>query len=203
MHQASGSRWQITTDTSGPMMIALYVRDTVGLNGAGHPALSHAVPKIRPADHTHLTADVGGLSALKTEWEAWWEQLVKAHPQTSPELSPPEFGAFGNSPALQRVLQAHFGAALTWARERRSEYARLEAERLASGTDQLLEELVDDRLMEVGRDSRDFTLTIIELPLNEQRAWYLEPDKIIMSHQLMGQPELFRSYVQPVVEILV
>jgi hypothetical protein len=185
------------------MMIALYVRDTVGLNGAGHPALSHAVPKIRPADHTHLTADVGGLSALKTEWEAWWEQLVKAHPQTSPELSPPEFGAFGNSPALQRVLQAHFGAALTWARERRSEYARLEAERLASGTDQLLEELVDDRLMEVGRDSRDFTLTIIELPLNEQRAWYLEPDKIIMSHQLMGQPELFRSYVQPVVEILV
>ncbi len=203
MHQASGSRWQITTDTSGPMMIALYVRDTVGLNGAGHPALSHAVPKIRPADHTHLTADVGGLSALKTEWEAWWEQLVKAHPQTSPELSPPEFGAFGNSPALQRVLQAHFGAALTWARERSSEYARLEAERLASGTDQLLEELVDDRLMEVGRDSRDFTLTIIELPLNEQRAWYLEPDKIIMSHQLMGQPELFRSYVQPVVEILV
>jgi hypothetical protein len=203
MHQASGSRWQITTDTSGPMMIALYVRDTVGLNGAGHPALSHAVPKIRPADHTHLTADVGGLSALKTEWEAWWEQLVKAHPQTSPELSPPEFGAFGNSPALQRVLQAHFGAALTWARERRSEYARLEAERLASGTDQLLEELVDDRLMEVGRDSRDFTLTIIELPLNEQRAWYLEPDKIIMSNRLMAEPELFRSYVQPVVEILV
>jgi hypothetical protein len=101
------------------------------------------------------------------------------------------------------VLQAHFGAALTWARERRSEYAELEAERAASGADQLLEDMVDDRLMEVGRDSRDFKLTIIELPLNEQRAWYLEPDKIIMSNQLMTEPELFRSYVQPVVEILV
>ena len=203
MHQANGSRWQITTDTSGPMMIALYVRDTAGLNGAGHPALSHAAPKIRPADHSHLTADVGGKSALKTEWEAWWAQLLKAHPQTSPDLTPPDFEAFGNSPALQRVLQAHFGSALTWARERRSEYAELEAERAASGTDQLLGEMVDDRLMEVGRDSRDFKLTIIELPLNEQRAWYLEPDKIIMSHQLMGRPELFRSYVQPVVEMLV
>ncbi|KIC66541.1 hypothetical protein AB0284_01720 [Pseudarthrobacter phenanthrenivorans] len=203
MQYAGGSGWQITTDTSGPMMIALYVRDAAGLNGVGRPVLSHTAPKIRPADHTHLTSDVGGLSALKTEWEAWWEQLVKAHPHMAPELSPPSFEAFGNSPALQRVLQAHFGAALTWARERRSEYAELEAERVATGTDQLLGEMVDDRLMEVGRDSRDFTLTIIELPLDEQRAWYLEPDKIIMSQELMGQPELFRSYVQPVLEILV
>jgi hypothetical protein len=202
MNQTGGSGWQITTDTSGPMMIALFVRDTAGLDGAGHPALSHAAPKIRPSDHAHLTAEVGGLSALKTEWEAWWEQLLKAYPQTSPELTPPEFEAFGNSPALQRVLQAHFGAALTWARERRSEYARLEAERVASGSDQMLGDLVGDRLLEVGRKARDFNLTIIELPLDEQRAWYLEPDKIIMSHELMSQPELFRSYVQPVVEIL-
>lgn len=203
MHQASGSGWQISTDTSGPMIIALYVRDMAGLDGAGSPALSHAAPKIRPSDHTHLTAEVGGRAALKTEWEAWWEQLLKAHPQTAPELTPPDFAAFGNSPALQRVLQAHFGTALTWARERRSEYATLEAERSASGSDQLLADLVDDRLMEVGRDARDFNLTIIELPLHEHRAWYLEPDKILMSHGLMSQPELFRSYVQPVVEILV
>jgi hypothetical protein len=202
MHQTGGSGWQITTDTSGPLMIALFVRDAAGLDGAGHPIVSHATPKVRHADHRHLTADVGGVSALKTEWEAWWEQLLKVHPQTAPELSPPDFEAFGNSPALQRVLQAHFGAALTWTRERRSEYARLEAERVASGSDQLLGDMVDDRLMEVGREARDFTLTIIELPLNEQRAWYLEPDKIIMSHNLMSQPELFRSYVQPVVEIL-
>jgi hypothetical protein len=202
MNQTGGSGWQITTDTSGPLMIALFVRDAAGLDGAGHPALSHAAPKIRPADHTHLTAEVGGLSALKTEWEAWWEQLLKAHPQTSPELTPPEFEAFGNSPALQRVLPAHFGSALTWARERRSEYAQLEAERVASGSDQLLGDMVGDRLMEVGRKARDFNLTIIELPLDEQRAWYLEPDKILMSHELMSQPELFRSYVQPVVEIL-
>lgn len=203
MHHAGGSGWNITMDTSGPMMIALFVRDSAGLDGAGHPALSHTRPKVRAADHSHLTADVGGVAALKTEWETWWAQLLKAHPHTAPELTPPDFDAFGNSPALQRLLQAHFGSALSWARERRSEYVALEAERAASGADQLLEDLVDDRLMEVGRDARDFNLTIIELPLNEQRAWFLEPDKIIMSHRLMSQPELFRSYVQPVVEILV
>lgn len=202
MHHTGGPGWRITMDTSGPMLIALYVRDAAGLDSAGHPALCHLAPKIRPMDHSNLTADVGGVSALKTEWEAWWEQLLKAHPQMTPEMAPPGFNAFGNSPALRRVLQAHFGSALTWARERRGEYAALEAEREAGGAPQLLGDMVEDRLLEVGRGSRDFTLTIIELPLTEPRAWYLEPDKIIMSNELLTQPEVFRSYVQPVVELL-
>ena len=203
MHHAGGSGWRITMDTSGPMLIALYVRDAAGLETAGHPALSHVAPKIRPSDHSNLIAEVGGFSALKTEWEAWWEQLLKAYPEMSPELAPPAFRAFSNSPALRRVLQAHFGAALTWARERRGEYGALEAEREASGAAQVLADMVDDRLLEVGRASNDFDLTIIELPLAEPRAWYLEPDKMIMSHELLAQPELFRSYVQPVVELLI
>lgn len=203
MHNTGGPGWRITMDTSGPMLIALYLRDVAGLAGAGRPSLSHASPKIRQADHTHLTADVGGLPALKTEWEAWWAQLLKAYPETAPELAPPKFEAFANSPALQKVLQAHFGAALSWARERRDEYAAIEAERVANGTTLMIGDMVEDRLLEVGRSSRDFNLSIIELPLNEQRAWYLEPDKMIMSHRLLSQPDVFRSYVQPVVELLV
>src|SRR5206468_13120627 len=117
-------------------------------------------------DHTHLTADVGGLPALKTEWEAWWAQLLKAYPEASPELSPPTFEAFANSPALRKVLQAHFGAALTWARERREEYAEIEAESVDNGTTLMIGDMVEDRLLEVGRSSRDFNLRIIELPLN-------------------------------------
>jgi hypothetical protein len=203
MHHTGGPGWRITMDTSGPMSIALFVRDAAGLDGAGHPALSHVAPKIRSADHSHLIAEVGGVSALKTEWEAWWDQLVKAHPKTSPELTPPGFPAFSNSPALRLLLQAHFGAALTWARDRRGEYADLEAEREAIGAPHLLADMVDERLREVGRACRSFNLTIIELPLAQPRAWYLEPDKIIMSRELLSQPQLFRSYVQPVVELLV
>lgn len=203
MHDTGGPGWRITMDTSGPMLIALYLRDVAGLDGAGKPLLSHASPKVRQADHRHLTADVGGLTALKTEWEAWWAQLLKAYPETSPELSPPDFKAFANSPALQKVLHAHFGAALTWARERSEEYAQIEAERVANGSTLMLGDMVEDRLMEVGRSSRDFNLDIIELPLNEPRAWFLEPDKMIMSQRLLSQPDVFRSYVQPVVELLV
>ncbi len=202
MHDTGGQGWRITMDTSSPILIALYLRDVAGLDGAGTPALSHATPKVRHADHSHLTAEVGGVSALKTEWEAWWHQLLKSYPEEAPRLTPPDFKAFSNSPALRRVLRAHFGAALSWARERVAEYQEIEAEREASGATLVLGDLVEDRLLEVGRSSRDFQLSIIELPLNEPRAWYLEPDKMIMSERLLSQPEIFRSYVQPVVEML-
>ncbi len=203
MHETGGPGWRITMDTSGPMLIALYIRDAAGLNSVGHPALCHVAPKVRGSDHLHLIAEVGGTSALKTEWEAWWAQILKAYPDMSPSLAPPGFQAFSNSPALRRVLQAHFGAALSWARERRGAYQALEAARDGSGAALLLADMVEDSLLEAGRAAREFTLTIIELPLAEPRAWYLEPDKIIMSNELLSQPELFRSYVQPVVDLLV
>ena len=53
MHQTGGPAWGITMDTSGPMLIALYVRDAAGLDGAGRPALSHAAPKVHRANHNH------------------------------------------------------------------------------------------------------------------------------------------------------
>ena len=42
MHHTGGPGWRITMDTSGPMLIALYVRDATGLDTAGNPALCHA-----------------------------------------------------------------------------------------------------------------------------------------------------------------
>jgi hypothetical protein len=190
-------------DTSGPMLLALYLKDHAGLNGAGMPPVAPANPRVREADHHQITQHVGGVPALRREWEAWWQHLIENHPEMSPAVEPPSFPAFGQAPALQRSLQAHFGAALTWARERRAEYERLEKEREASGATDLLREIVEERQLEVGPSARDFTLTIIELPLCEDRAWLVNADKVIMSQSLLADKEAFRSYLKPVVELLI
>lgn len=189
-------------DTSGPMLLALYLKDHAGLNGAGMPPVAPAQPRVREADHHQITQHVGGLPALRREWEAWWQHLIENHPEMSPAVEPPNFGAFREAPALQRSLQAHFGAALTWARERRAEYERLEKEREATGATDVLREIVEERQLEVGPAARDFTLTIIELPLCEDRAWLVNADKVIMSQSLLEDKEAFRSYLKPVVELL-
>ena len=203
MHHTGGPGWQITMDTSGPMLLALYLKDSAGLAGAGMPPVAPALPKIRETDHHQLTAHVGGLPALRREWEAWWAALIRKHPEMTPELTPPGFAAFHGAPALQRSLQAHFGTALTWARERRSEYERLERRREEAGATDILREIVEERQLEVGDGARDFSLTIIELPLAQERAWLVDTDKVVMSQSLLQDKETFRSYLQPVVELLV
>lgn len=202
MHHTGGPGWRITMDTSGPMLLALYLKDHAGLDGAGMPPVAPAQPRVREADHHQLTQHVGGLPALRREWEAWWQHLIENHPEMSPAVEPPAFGAFGEAPALQRSLQAHFGAALTWARERRAEYERLERKREAVGASDVLREIVEERQLEVGTTARDFSLTIIELPLSEDRAWLVNADKVIMSQSLLEDREAFRSYLKPVVELL-
>ncbi|MGO4384197.1 hypothetical protein [Specibacter sp. RAF43] len=203
MHHTGGPGWRITMDTCGPMLIALYIRDVAGLVGAGSPALSHVDPHVRAADHSRLTAQLGGTEALRDQWEVWWSRLVASYPRPEPALTPPEFPELAGLPALQRVVQAHFGAALTWSREQSKAYSLLSAERETLGGHKILADLVQNREMELGRSARDFTLSIVEMPLAEPRAWFIEPDRLIMSQHLIDDQQNFLSYVQPVVELLV
>lgn len=203
MHHTGGPGWRITIDTCAPMLVALYLRDVAGLVGAGTPALSQVAPSVRPADHSMLTAGVGGNDALRDQWEVWWGRMLHNLPGNQQPLSPPDFPELGGMPALQRVAHAHYGAAMNWTREQTQLYSLMAAERETLGGNKILADLVQNREMELGRSARDFTLTIVEVPLAEQRAWFIEPNQLIMSSHLLDDQDNFRSYVQPVVELLV
>lgn len=203
MHHTGGPGWRITMDTCTPMLMALYLRDVAGLVGAGTPALSNVAPAVRPADHTMLTAGVGGNDALRDQWEVWWGRLLQGFPENQASLTPPDFPELAGMPALQRVAHAHYGSALTWSREQAQLYSMMAAQRETLGGNKILADLVQNREMELGRSARDFTLTIVEVPLAEQRAWFIEPNRLIMSSHLLDDQQVFRSYVQPVVDLLV
>lgn len=203
MHHTGGPGWRITMDTSTSLLIALYIRDVAGLAGAGNPALSHVAPQVRAADHSRLTAQLGGEEALRAQWEAWFTVLLQQMPGLEIRITPPEFSEFSAMPALQRVVQAHYGAALAWSREQNRAYSLMAAQRETLGGHKILADLVQNREMELGRSARDFTLTIVEVPLAEDRAWFIEPDRLIMSNHLLDDQLNFTSYVQPVVELLV
>ncbi len=190
-------------DTCTPMLMALYLRDVAGLVGAGDPALSHVAPLVTAADHSMLTAGVGGNDALRDQWEVWWSRLLADFPDTVQILTPPGFPELAGMPALQRVAHAHYGAALDWAGEQAQLYSAMAAQRETLGGHKILADLVQNREMELGRSARDFTLTIVEVPLAEQRAWFIEPNRLIMSSHLLDEQDVFCSFVRPVVELLV
>ncbi len=53
-----------------------------------------------------------------------------------------------------------------------------------------------------GQDDGELHLKMVELPLAEPRAWFVEPDTVLLSQDLMLDAELFRSYLQPIIGMM-
>jgi predicted metal-binding protein len=184
------------------MCFALYLRDCAGLGVIGQPAVSPVKPPVHCVDPHQVVHAVGGMTALRVEWEAWWYELVACRGNGMALPTPPDFPEFDAMPALQRFTHAHYGTALTWTQEREDARRQREPKHLRNGSQRAFGDLVQERELELGRPARNFALAVIELPLSECRAWYVEPDMLILCEDLYDDEAAFRSYVQPVVEII-
>lgn len=189
-------------DTSAVLLEALYLRDCAGLRGVGRPALPPVVPTVRPVDTRRITERVGGRAALRVEWEAWWHSLLRQRVSDAVLPLPPLFEALDGMEALKTLLRAHVGAATQWAEERCAEYALHVGSRGSDSVEYLLDRMVQERELELGRSARRFTLEVVELPLGVRRAWWVEPHTLLMCQELFDDEHAFRSYVEPIIRML-
>ncbi|WP_299166119.1 hypothetical protein [uncultured Arthrobacter sp.] len=194
--------WKVGAGTSLAMCFALYLRDCAGLGVIGQPAVSPVRPPVHCVDPRQTVHAVGGLAALRVEWEAWWYQLVAGHGKGMLLPTPPEFPELDSMPALQRLTHAHYGTALAWTQECDAAWRHRELKRMHDVGQRRFGDLVRERELELGRPARNFSLSVVELPLSETRAWWVEPDMLILSEDLYDDEATFRSYIQPVVEII-
>ncbi|MHA7263976.1 hypothetical protein ACX80W_12320 [Arthrobacter sp. TMN-37] len=200
-HEPSRRGGRFSVDTSEVLLVALYLRDCSGLRGIGQPSLPPVRPAVRTSTLGRPVEDAGGTETLRVEWEAWWHRLVGGDLAAATLPIPPEFEELNGMVALRRVAQAHFGSAIEWAEERRAEYA-LHASARGDRLEALLDTLVEERELELGRAVRRFTLDIVELPLGAQRAWWVEPARVLMCQDLCEDEGALRSYVEPVIRML-
>ncbi|GER21793.1 hypothetical protein NCCP1664_02900 [Zafaria cholistanensis] len=211
MSHSQGCGWQVAAGMHGQMLLALYLRDLAQINPVGHPVLCPLDPPVKPA----AAAEIGPHAAaeLRQEWQRWWHRLLRSDgnlgssaaaqaQELAGALDAPAFGRFNDSPTLQHLLRAHYGAAFDWTRERLEEYRGNGAVPATRGRD-LVERMIQDRELEVDRAAPPFRLALLELPLAEPRAWFVEPATVILSRDLPRDEGLFRSYLQPVVDLLV
>lgn len=216
MFERSGPGWRVSARSHLSMLIALYIRDLAGIVGAP-PALDHGagplVSALQPAVKPRAASELGPseFAELCQEWHQWWRRMVTrydvdASPETAevPEAAlfgQPDFDAFRASPALQKLLRAHYGAAHDWANERRAEYHSLSREHAAAGRRRVVEMLVQERSMEVAA-GQDIEINLVELPLAERRAWLAGQRTVILSQDLPHDENLLRSYLEPMVRLI-
>lgn len=82
------------------------------------------------------------------------------------------------------------------------EYREVSSDHHASGRRSLLEEMIIDRARKLPRRPKPMELKLVELPLSEQRAWFVDPDTVILNQDLARDAELYRSFLEPVIRFL-
>lgn len=198
MVQDSGSGWVVSADTHKEMLLALYFRDLAAIEPVGQAGLSALSPKVKPA----AAQERGQASAgeLRQEWQSWWERIISnTHPGIDIQAEP-DFAEFSDSPSLQHLMLAHYGNAYTWTQRRLGEYQEF-CRNTTTVRLELVQQLFDERELE-GEEAGALHLKLVELPLAEQRAWFIEPDTVIVSQDLMRDVALFRSYLEPIIAML-
>lgn len=193
---------RVTVDTSQALLVALYLRDRAGLHGAGSPSLPPVVPAVPSLDVHRLITRGGRPAELRVEWEAWWHTLVRSRTEEAVLPLPPEFASLDGMAALTSLVRAHVGVAMEWAEERCAEYALLAGARGSSRTEDLMGRILQEHELELDRPLRAFTLELVELPLGVARAWWVDPDRMLICSSLMDDEHAFRTYVEPVVRML-
>ncbi|MDO5743633.1 MAG: hypothetical protein Q4P23_04125 [Micrococcaceae bacterium] len=198
MVQDSGSGWSVSADTHKEMLLALYIRDLAAIESCGSPSLAALSPKVKPVSAREMAGHSTG--ELRQEWQSWWERIISDTDSGIDIREEPDFSDFSDSPSLQHLLRAHYGSAYTWTQSRLGEYQDVclgDSNELVAMVAQLLAE----RELE-GTINRGFHLKLVELPLAERRAWFVEPDTVILSQELIRDATLFRSYLGPIVDLL-
>lgn len=188
----------VSADTHREMLLALYIRDLAAIEPVGPPSLAALSPKVKPAAARELAEESAG--ELRQEWQSWWEGILR-NGATSLDMSQePDFTRFSDSPSLQHLLRAHYGNAFIWTQNRMGEYTDHCRKNTAERTALFAQLFIDHEL--AGGTSRELHLNLVELPLAEPRAWFVEPDTVLMSQDLVQDAELFRSYLQPIIEMI-
>ncbi|MGH1523000.1 hypothetical protein ACRAWC_02485 [Leifsonia sp. L25] len=201
-------RWQVTEDCPWDLLIALALRDLVGLDNTREPALPRVSPSIVPALHGALERSRGAVTlaakdVLETQWHALFERAAdREHRPLTPLLQPPHFAALDRAIELQDVVLAQYETAASWARERRAEYARASIERHATRSADIVD-VVHEREHDLRRQAGYFRLDIDVLPLAERGAWIVGPHTVVVSTSLRDDSPAFRDWFRPLVAALV
>jgi hypothetical protein len=185
----SRSHWEVREDASREVLVALYLRDAIGIvDPSGLPRmLGTGLPEIEPAD-----------PALAFGWMRWWIPLIEpdARGWGLPE------GDEAGSHAFSSAVRRHLDSARAWAAVAHEQQNGSFVSRMQRGDDLAIHELVREQEVALGRAARPFSLRVEVLPLAASGIWWIGDDAIAVDVATRDEPILYRDALAPIVASL-
>lgn len=183
----------ISVDEPSPLVVALYLREVIGISDLTAPEIPLLDPSSaiwpawarRPYDGLTSLPDpfIELLDRRQTakEWSRWWHRATTAGPEAGDDLRPPRFTGFSATPSLRLLLQLFHERAALWAEAIATDP---QVKRAHSAPREGLEELA--RAAAPRWRSPPFRLRLTIIPVQTEHAWLLAPDHILMTRHLIA-----------------
>ena len=197
MGSSSAPEWLIREDAGQPVLVALYLRQVLGIRSPDELPHLRGIPP-RANDRSEENQ-----ALLERQWREYWAMTVEpqAHPSPVPlelvegfetMLALPTDGA----DVLRSAIIPHASEALAFAQSAHARY-RKDA---GSGTAyRAYASAIAEHERQVGRRAHSFELNVQVLPLTQRGVWWIGSLTVAVTDGLRGDVAAFDAAIHPII----
>ncbi|GAA2034647.1 hypothetical protein GCM10009819_18740 [Agromyces tropicus] len=200
MHAGATPSWVIRENASTGALIALYLREVLGI---ASPAELPRLRDIGPIGDA--SRDIDAHDVLEKQWREWWSMTVEPeeHPSPVPLELVDEYGTAVALPVsgaelLAEAIRPHAEAATAWAEWAHERYRTASAAR-SGDTYRAYAGSIAEHEREVGRRAHSFELNVEVLPLAASGIWWIGRKTVAVTDSLRSDAAAFDVAIHPII----
>ncbi len=191
--------WVIREDAGRPVLLALYLRQVLGIRSPDELPLLRGIPA-----HTNAR-DETEQAMLERQWREYWAMTVEpqAHPSPVPLDLVDGFETLVALPAdgsaeLRAAIRPHAAGALAFSQ---SAYQRYGTDATANPgvSYRAYASAIAEHERQVGRRAHSFELNVQVLPLAQRGVWWIGSLTIAVTDGLRGDVVAFDAAIHPII----
>ncbi|WP_431797365.1 zinc-binding alcohol dehydrogenase [Microbacterium kunmingense] len=197
MGGAGGPEWLIREDAGRPVLIALYLRQALGIRSPDELPPLRGIPPRVSARSEHAQA------LLERQWREFWALTVEpqAHPSPVPLDLVDGFGVYVAVPTegmdeLRAAIEPHAADAIEFAEDAHGRYSRDAGSHSAY---RAYASAIAEHERQVGRRAHSFELNVQVLPLAQRGVWWIGSLTIAVTDGLRGDIAAFDTAIHPII----
>lgn len=199
MAAAGAPEWVIREDASQPVLLALYLRQVLGIRSPDELPHLRGIPS-RPVDRTDEQQ-----ALLERQWREYWAMTVEpqAHPSPVPLDLVDGFETLVALPVegcdvLRAAIEPNAAEAVAFSQSAHARYAK-DASAKPGVSYRAYASAIAEHERQVGRRAHSFELNVQVLPLAQRGVWWIGSLTIAVTDGLRGDVVAFDAAIHPII----
>lgn len=196
---ADKPQWLIREDASVPVLVALALRQALGIRVPDDLPTLRDLP-VRAPDAAEAT------SAVEKQWRDYWDMTVepRAHRSGVPLELVDGFDTLVALPAsgaeeLQAKIVVHAASALRYARDAHDRYVKSMKSHTGGDAYRAYASAIAEFERDIGRRAHSFELNVQVLPFSQRGIWWIGDLTVAVTDGLRRDIVAFDSAIRPVI----